>query len=132
MFKEFCKQYRQVMFKGTMAKWPVQKQSHRTAQNMQNTKTQQTFRINDIFVFFGVSIFLNIYLCFLKLFLQKILNYRLGMVNDFHWGLKHVFLYSTPHTYSTFIWEKTDNQIHLLLYPDHQKHEYKCLRKVHI
>ena len=42
--KECCKQCRHVKFKGTMTKWPVQKQTHRTAQNMQNTKTHQTFR----------------------------------------------------------------------------------------
>jgi len=27
-----------------MTHWPVQKQTHKTAQNTQNTKTQQTFR----------------------------------------------------------------------------------------
>ena len=32
MFKECCKQCRLVKFKGTMTKWPVQKQTHRTAQ----------------------------------------------------------------------------------------------------
>ena len=38
MFKECCKQCRHVKFKGTMPKWPVQNQTHRTAQNTQNTK----------------------------------------------------------------------------------------------
>ena len=42
------------------------------------------------------------------------LSYRLGTVNDFHWGFKPVFCYSKPHTSSTFIGEETDNQIHLL------------------
>ena len=35
-----CKQYKQVKFKGTMTKWPVQKQTHRTAQNRQNIQTK--------------------------------------------------------------------------------------------
>jgi len=32
-----------VKFKGTMTKWPVQKQTLRTARNMQNNMAQQTF-----------------------------------------------------------------------------------------
>ena len=40
MFKEFfVKQCRQVKFKGTVTKWPMQNQTHRTAQNTQNNKT---------------------------------------------------------------------------------------------
>ena len=27
------------------------------------------------------------------------LSYRLGTVNDFHWGFKPVFRYSKPHTF---------------------------------
>jgi len=30
--KEYCKQCRHDKFKGTMTKWPVQKQTHRTTQ----------------------------------------------------------------------------------------------------
>ena len=51
MFKNNCgKQCRQVTFKSTMTKLPVQKQTHRTAQNTQNNNTLQTFRIS-YFVF---------------------------------------------------------------------------------
>jgi len=32
-----------VMFKGTVTKWPVQKQTIKTARNTQNNMTQQTF-----------------------------------------------------------------------------------------
>ena len=32
MKKECCKQCRHVKFKGTMIKWPIQKQTHRTTQ----------------------------------------------------------------------------------------------------
>jgi len=37
-------QWRQVKFKGTMTKWPLQKQTFRTAQNAQNNKTLQTLK----------------------------------------------------------------------------------------
>jgi len=64
------------MFKGTMTKWPVQKQAQgmtqkllqhhdatdiKTARNTQNNTTQQAFRMN----FFSVSIF-YLYLNLLK------------------------------------------------------------------
>jgi len=39
------------------------------------------------------------------------LSYRLGTVNDFHWGFKPVFRYSKPHSYSTFIGEEKENQL---------------------
>ena len=41
--KKCCKKCRQVKFKDTMTKRSVQKQA---AQNTQNNKTKQTFRIN--------------------------------------------------------------------------------------
>jgi len=34
------------------------------------------------------------------------LNYRLGTVNEKHWGFKPVLSYSKPHDFSTFIGEK--------------------------
>ena len=39
------------------------------------------------------------------------LNYRLGTVNEKHWGFKPVFRCSKPHTYSTLIGEENENQI---------------------
>jgi len=39
------------------------------------------------------------------------LSYRLGTVNDFHWGFKPVFRYSKTHTYSTFIGEDKEKQL---------------------
>jgi len=46
------------------------------------------------------------------------LSYRLGRVNDFHWGFKPVLSYRKPHTFSTFIREEKENKMHLLsLYP---------------
>jgi len=32
------------------------------------------------------------------------LSYRLGTVNDFHWGFKPVLSYSKPHTFSTLLY----------------------------
>jgi len=62
--------------------------THRTSQNTEYTKTQQTLRNNYIFVFFGF------FCCFfifnfqlLKGLLQKKLNYRLGTVNKNIGGL---------------------------------------------
>ena len=37
---ECCNQWRQVKFKGTMKKWPAQKQTHRTAHKHVKIKTQ--------------------------------------------------------------------------------------------
>jgi len=34
------------------------------------------------------------------------LNYRLGTVNEKHWGFKPVFRCSKPHTYSTLFGEE--------------------------
>ena len=36
------------------------------------------------------------------------LSYRLGTVNDFHWGFKPVLSYSKPHTFSTFFGEEKE------------------------
>ena len=52
------------------------------------------------------------------------LSYRLGTVNDFHWGFKPVFRYSKPHTYSTFIGEEKEKCINTM-YLVHIKHEQK-------
>jgi len=40
---------------------------------------------------------------FLKCFLQKMLSYRLGTVNDFHWGFNPVLSYSKHNTFLTFV-----------------------------
>jgi len=44
------------------------------------------------------------------------LNYRLGTVNEKHWGFKPVFRCSKPHTYSTFIGEENENLIYSYIY----------------
>jgi len=38
------------------------------------------------------------------------LNYRLGTVNEKHWGFKPVFRCSKPHTFSTFSGEEKGNK----------------------
>ena len=38
------------------------------------------------------------------------LSYRLGMVNDFHWGFKPVLSYSKPHTFSTSLGEEKERK----------------------
>jgi len=38
------------------------------------------------------------------------LNYRLGTVNEKHWGFKPVFRCSKPHTFSTFSGEEKENE----------------------
>ena len=42
------------------------------------------------------------------------LSYRLGTVNDFHWGFKPVLGYSKPHTFSTSFGEEKEINMHLL------------------
>jgi len=74
----------------------VRTKTHRTSEY---TKTQQTLR-NNYFVFFGFfwgGFIFNFQL--LKGLLQKMLNYRLGTVNEKHWGFKAVFRCSKPHTF---------------------------------
>ena len=56
------------------------------------------------------------------------LSYRLGTVNDFHWGFKPVFRYSKPHTYSTFIGEEKEKLCINTLYLVHIEHEHKDKR----
>ena len=86
--------------------------------NTQNTKTQQTFKINYFCVF---QIF--IYLWFLKWFLQKMLSYRLGTVNDFHWKFKPVSIYSKPHTFSTLFEEEKEKKCAFTLLSGYLEHE---------
>ena len=69
----------------------------RTKTNIEQkiTKTRRTQSKTDIqnkhyLCFSDFSIFI-FYLWFLKWFLQEMLSYRLGTVNDFHWGFKPVF-----------------------------------------
>jgi len=38
------------------------------------------------------------------------LSYRLGTVNDFHWGFKSVLSYSKPQTFSTFFGEEKERK----------------------
>jgi len=38
------------------------------------------------------------------------LSYRLGTVNDFHWGFKPVLSYSKPHTFSTSLGGEKDGK----------------------
>ena len=38
------------------------------------------------------------------------LNYRLGTVNEKHWGFKPVFRCSKPHTFSTFSGEEKEEK----------------------
>jgi len=42
------------------------------------------------------------------------LSYRLGTVNDFHWGFKPVLSDSKPHTFSTFFGEEKEGKMHLI------------------
>jgi len=46
----------------------------------------------------------------LKGLLQKMLNCRLGTVNEKHWGFKPVFRCSKPHTFSTFSGEENEKK----------------------
>jgi len=39
------------------------------------------------------------------------LSYRLGTVNDFHWGFKPVLSYSKPHTFSILLVKKNKNKL---------------------
>ena len=79
------------MFKGTMTKWPVQKITHWTTQKLLQHHDATDIKNIYIFVFFGIFFFIFFfYLLFLKGILQEMLSYRLGTVNDFHWGFKPV------------------------------------------
>jgi len=50
------------------------------------------------------------------------LNYRLGTVNEKHWGFKPVFRCSKPHTYSTFIGEENESLCRYSLFLGHLEH----------
>ena len=63
--------------------------THRTSQNTEYTTTQQTLRNNYFCVVCFLLLFFNFQL--LKGLLQKMLKYRLGTVNEKHWGFKPVF-----------------------------------------
>jgi len=51
------------------------------------------------------------------------LSYRFGTVNDFNWGFKPVLSHSKPHTFTTFIGEGKENEMHLLSLPGHIEYE---------
>jgi len=93
---------------GTMTKWPVQKHTehHKTrSKQRRNRHKEITFLCFSIFLIFIFNFQL------LK-GLQKMLNYRLGTVNEKHWGFKPVFRCSKPHTFSTLSGEEKKMSIH--------------------
>ena len=67
---------------------------------------------NFLFSFFIYN-FLNAW------FLQEMLSYRLGTVDDFHWGFKPVLGYSKPHTFSTIFWRRKSKICIYSLQPGH-------------
>ena len=77
----------QVMF--TMTKWPVQKhiEHHKHGVYKDATFIKKLL----FFVFFGFFCFFIFNFQLLKGLLQKMLNYRLGTVNEKNWGFKPVF-----------------------------------------
>jgi len=79
------------------APWQKHREQHR---NMQNNKTQQTFR-KKMFLCFSDSSICIFNLWFPKWFLQEMLSYRPGTFNDVHWRFKPVLSYSKPHIFST-------------------------------
>jgi len=93
-----------------MTKWTLQKLSHRTTHKQ--VEHQETTFIKTIVCFseFSFSSFLFI---IPKWFLQEMLSYRLGTVNEFHLGFKPILSYSKPHIFLTFLEEKEKN-MHLL------------------
>jgi len=52
---------------------------------------------------------------FLNDFSKKMLSYRIGTVNAFHWGFIPVLSYSKPHTFPTFIGEEKETKCALTL-----------------
>jgi len=82
-------------------------------------------------VFFDFSDFYFPFLLILNGLLQKILNYRLGTVNEKHWGFKPVFRCSKPHTYSTFIGEEIENQIYSYMFFLGYLEHGKCKQQQH-
>ena len=77
--------------------------THRTSQTRIIQRRNIHKEITSFRIFWGFFIF-NFQL--LKGLLQKMLNYRLGTVDEKHWGLKPVFRCSKPHTFSTFSGEE--------------------------
>jgi len=58
------------------------------------------------------------------------LRYRLGTVNDFHWGFKPVLNYSKPHTFSTLIEEERDKMCIFSLLPSHLEYGQNDIGKL--
>jgi len=85
--------------------------THRTSQ----TRSIQRRNIHkEIFCVCVFRIFLCVFILNFQLrkgLLQEMLNYRLGTVNEKHWGFKPVFRCSKPHTYSTLFGEENENRI---------------------
>jgi len=98
-----------------MTKWPAQKQTHRTAQNTPNNQTLQTFRTNCCLCFL---IFPFLYYTSLNDFSKKCwVTTLVRLINVFHWGVKPLFCYSKPLTYSTFIGDENENKLIYTIYP---------------
>jgi len=86
---------------------------------MARTKTHRTSQTRSIqrrihkeifFCVFRIFLFFIFNFQLLKGFLHKMLNYRLGTVNEKHWGFKPVFRCSKPHTYSTLFGEENKKE----------------------
>jgi len=84
--------------------------THRTSQ----TWSIQRRNIHKEIIIFCVFRILLVFFIFnfqlLKGLLQKMLNYRLGTVNEKHWGFKPVFRCSKPHIFSTFFGEDKEKK----------------------
>ena len=91
-----------------MTKWPVQKHTeHHKTRSIQ--RRNRHYEIT-IFCVFRIFLFFIFNFQLLKGLLQKMLNYRLGTVNEKHWGFKPVFRCSKPHTFSTFFGEEKERK----------------------
>ena len=86
--------------------------THRTQQNMEYTKTQQTLRNNYFLCFSDFSGFFIFNFQLLKGLLQKMLNYRLGMVNEKHWGLNQLSAAANFTLFQHFLEKKKNLSIH--------------------
>jgi len=86
--------------------------THRKSQNTEYTKTQHTLRNN---YFLCCSEFFGFFFNFIFNF-QKMLNFRLGTVNEKYWGFKPVFRCSKPHTFSTFFREEKEQKCPFTLF----------------
>jgi len=99
---------------GTMTKWPVQKHTeHHKTRSKQGRNRQKEITI---FLCFSIFLFFIFNFQLLKGLLQKILNYRLGTVNENHWGFKPVFRCSKPHTFSTLSREEKEKNCPFILF----------------